>query len=249
MTLAACQGASTNSKPSLVGTTWIMVSYRNSEGQTAQALVGSDANANFTSDGKVSGKATCNQYSGTYKTSRNKITIVPGAMTMMACPGEGLMAQEQDFIKALSDSASYILQSDQLILSDKDGNVVLTFTAQKASALSDSTWQAISYNNGNQAVVSIINGTEITAIFGSDGNLSGSAGCNNYNAAYTLVGNSITIGPAASTRKFCGEPAGLMEQETAYLKALEMAKTYEVSGSQLTLKGETGNIVIQYQTK
>jgi len=248
-TLAACQSAATASKPPLEGTVWVMLSYRNSKGQTAQALPGSEANANFSTDGKVSGKATCNQYSGTYQTSGNNITIVLGPMTLMACPGEGLMAQEQDFIKALGDAASYKTQGDQLVLSDRDGKVVLTFTAQKPSALTGSTWLAITYNNGNQAVVSLINGTEITAVFGADGSLTGSAGCNNYTTTYILNGSSITIEPAATTRKFCGEPTGLMEQETAYLQALEIAKTYAVSGNQLTLKGESGNIIVQYQAK
>ena len=40
------------------------------------------------------------------------------------------------------------------------------------------------YNNGKQAVVSGLADTEVTALFGEDGTLSGSAGCNRYNAPF-----------------------------------------------------------------
>jgi heat shock protein HslJ len=93
-------------------------------------------------------------------------------------------------------------------------------------SLEGSSWQVIGHNNGIQAVVSFIIGTEITANFGEDGTLSGSAGCNNYNATYEVDGDNISIGPAAATRMFCPEPKGIMEQEVQYLTGLETASTY-----------------------
>ena len=53
--------------------------------------------------------------------------------------------------------------------------------------------------------------------------LSGSASCNNYMATYTVDGDGITIGPAASTRMMCADPEGVMEQEMAYLASLTTA--------------------------
>jgi len=50
------------------------------------------------------------------------------------------------------------------------------------------------YNNGRVAVVSPIQGTELTAFFGPGGNLTGSAGCISYSAGYELAdGQTITI--------------------------------------------------------
>ena len=54
-----------------------------------------------------------------------------------------------------------------------------TFVAQ-ASGLADTAWDVISYNNGREAVVGLIPGTEISANFGADGELTGNAGCNEY---------------------------------------------------------------------
>ena len=69
-------------------------------------------------------------------------------------------------------------------------------------------------------MVSTIIGTEITAVFAEDGTLSGSAGCNNYTSSYESDDVQIKIGPAASTRMFCAEPEGSMDQESQYLAAL-----------------------------
>jgi heat shock protein HslJ len=247
--LSACQNAAPASAIPLEETTWLMQSYRNAQGQTTQALPGSEANARFSKDGKIFGNASCNQYSGAYQISGNRITIDPGAMTMMMCPDEGVSAQEQDFIAALKAAATYKIQGEQLILVDKDGNTVLTFTAQKSDALTSVTWQATAVNNGKQAVVSLLAGSEITANFTSDGKLSGKAGCNNYNTGYKVDGNSIQIEPAATTRMMCSEPQGVMEQEAAYLKALEAAKTFELVGSRLTLFGEDGARLVEYIAK
>ena len=56
------------------------------------------------------------------------------------------------------------------------------------------------------------------------GRLTGSAGCNTYNATFTIDGGAIEITPPATTRKICPEPEGVMEQETAYLAALASAR-------------------------
>jgi heat shock protein HslJ len=79
-------------------------------------------------------------------------------------------------------------------------------------------------------------GVGISAQFSADGTVSGSAGCNSYSGTYTVSGNSITISSSmATTMMMCDE--AVMEQESAYLKALAEAKTYEVKGDQLTLTG------------
>ena len=79
-------------------------------------------------------------------------------------------------------------------------------------------------------------GTEITAIL-QGGTVSGSAGCNTYNATYQIEGNNITIGPATATGTACEEAT--MIQETEYLTALQAATSYRVNNNQLQLAGGT----------
>ena len=82
--------------------------------------------------------------------------------------------------------------------------------------------------------VTPIEGTNLTATF-ADGQVAGSAGCNNYFASYTTDGDSIEIGPAGATLMFCEQPEGAMDQEQVYLTLLQGAGSFDVSGDSLTL--------------
>ena len=90
-------------------------------------------------------------------------------------------------------------------------------------------------------------GTRITARF-ADGSVAGAAGCNSYNAAYTLTGgpDTLRIGPVAATRMACAEPPGVMEQEAAYLAALPTAQSYRFEGPDLVLEPADGARVARY---
>lgn len=246
--LSACQPGAGGSSTSLQETVWLLQSYLDNQENTVQALSGSNVFIVFSNDGKVAGNATCNRFSGSYTINGDKISINPGAMTLMMCPGEDLMDQERDFIAALSGAASYKIEGDLLNLLAEDGSTLITLKAQSASVLSDSNWQAVAYYDG-QGFTSLLAGTEITAMFSADGKLSGSAGCNNYNASFKVDGGKITISAPASTRKMCSSPQGIMEQESAYLAALEKAITYQVTGNTLLIQGVDGLNLVQFVAK
>ena len=105
--------------------------------------------------------------------------------------------------------------------------------SSSGSALTGKTWQLVSYFDGASAQVSVLNGTEITAIFGADSMVSGSAGCNTYEASYQSTSNTLSFGAASATSMFCETPEGIMQQEGMYLAVLPTAATYQISSSQL----------------
>jgi heat shock protein HslJ len=235
---------------SLVGTPWQLTGYNNGTGGFVSVLAGTEITATFADDGKLAGKAGCNNYAASYEITGNQISIGPAAATMMLCPEPaGIMEQEQAYLAALQSASTFDIEGKQLSLSGPDGQVLLSFTVREPTPLLGTTWQAISYNNGRGGVVSIILGTEITAVFDQQGTLAGSAGCNNYTAAYETDATSISIGPAASTRKFCAEPEGIMDQESQYLAALETAATYRIDGDRLELRTDDGALVANYVPK
>ena len=88
----------------------------------------------------------------------------------------------------------------------------------------------------------VIPGTELTAIFGDGGNLSGSAGCNTYSGAYQLNGTSLTVGALGGSSQFCPAPAGIMEQEQLYLLVMGSATGYTVEGAQLSVRSSRGQL-------
>lgn len=241
--IAGCAPLNSPSGGTLAGQTWLLIEL------AGQPLVtDSGITASFGADGTVSGSAGCNRYNGTYTTSADSITFsVNMAMTMMMCE-QAIMDQESAYINALGQVKTYSISSDRLSLKDADGKNILVFQAQSQD-LSGTSWEAVNFNNGNQAIVGVITGTALTAEFGRDGTLSGNGGCNNYNGPYKVDGEEIKIGPLASTMMACTEPEGVMEQETQYLAALQMAESYQVEGQVLELHRSDGTLVVIFHRK
>jgi len=190
-------------------------------------------------NGWVHGADGCNRYSGLYAAGDARFQVGEDIVTTkMACP-EPVMGQAEAFMGVLREARGYRRDAQRLVLLSADGRELAVFAAQ-SRALGGTSWLVTGYNNGKQAVVSVLAGSELTAVFTSDGALSGSAGCNTYTATYETSGNSIKIGPAAATFKMCAHPAGVMEQEAQYLKALATAATYRLDGSRLELRTADG---------
>jgi heat shock protein HslJ/LysM repeat protein len=226
----------------LAGTSWVLES---AGGQPA--LPDTPATANFGEDGRVNGSTGCNNYGMGYDVDGNTITFSPGPMTLMACP-DPVGQQENAYMAALGATATFQIEGDTLQLFDAGGNVVATFSRMEAVELGGTSWNVISYNNGNQAVVSVIIDTEITALFGEDGTLSGSSGCNSYSTSYEVDGDSITISPQiAATMAFCAEPEGIMDQEQQYLAALPTAASYTIELDRMEMRTSEGALVASFE--
>lgn len=222
--------------PSLAGTSWLL------ETLNGQPLVpDTQITLNFDA-AAASGTDGCNRYSGSYTVDGEQITITNIASTMMAC-AEPVMQQATAYAAVLQEAATYSIAGQQLTLSEASGSPLAIFT-QQSRDLSGTSWTVTGYNNGKQAVVSVLSGSTLTADFAADGTLSGSAGCNTYTTTYEASGESLTIGPAASTRKACAEPAGVMEQEAQFLQALETVATYRIDGDKLELRTAAGALAV-----
>ena len=61
-----------------------------------------------------------------------------------------------------------------------------------------------------------------------------------------MDGEKITIGPLASTMKFCNDPEGVMDQEAQYLAALQSAATYRIEGNRLELRTADGALAADF---
>ncbi len=234
----------------LVGPLWLLTGYNNGKGGFASVLADTEITATFAQDGRLMGTAGCNSYATSYQVSGNQITFGPVAATMMMCGApEGIMEQEGAYLAALEAATTYQIEGNQLSLANSAGETVLTYMVREPTPLVGTEWEVIGYNNGRGGVVSVMLGTQLTAVFGEDGNVTGSAGCNNYFATYQIDGEALSIGPAASTRMFCGEPEGIMDQEAEYLAALQTAATYRIQGDKLELRDGGGALVANYVAK
>ena len=246
LVLAACGPAAGSGGKTLEKTTWKLDSYADAEGQTVDVLVDSEITARF-EVGQVAGSAGCNRYMGTYLLSDTTLTVEVGGTTMMYCSPEALMDQEMAYLATMNRAASHEIDGDRLVIKDKGGKSILTYSELEPKPLTGPTWELTWYDKGGSGLTTPLAGTEITAVFSDatdEGQVAGSAGCNNYTAVYeaaeTDEENTISIGPAASTMMECPDPEGIMEQEIAYLTALATANTYEVEGDELRLLNAEG---------
>jgi heat shock protein HslJ len=183
--------------------------------------------------GRVSGFSGCNRLVGSYKVEGDVVTLSQLAGTMMACP-EPAMALESAFRAALGGPLRYSITGDRLSLKPASGEP-LVFAAEVQKL--DGGWQVNGFNNGRDAVVGLKGDAPITLSF-EKGAVSGDAGCNTFRGTYAVDGQSVKIGPLATTRKACAEE--LMKQEREFLAALASAATWSIEGGTLDMHRADG---------
>jgi len=236
--LSGCSSVRQNAEPpSLDGTAWVLTDL---PGRTL--LAGHPATLQFQA-GKAMGTDGCNRYTAPYASQGGTLGVSPGAMTQMACP-EDRMQQAEAFMAALTGAKRYRVGGGTLELLGADGAVLATLATQVRD-LAGTSWTATGINNGKGGVVSVASGSTVSLAFGTDGRASGAAGCNNFTVGYTAEGSNLRFGPAAVTRKMCAE-AGVMEQEAAFLKALETVTTARVEADRLELRTADGALAATF---
>lgn len=223
--------------PRLDGTAWVLA-----ELPGHARVPGSSITLRF-EDGRASGTDGCNRYVFAYTGSGSRLEFVPsGISTQMACAPE-LMQQAAAFTSSLTRTRAFGMVSGQLQLLDAEGAVIARLDPQ-LEGLAGTSWIVTGYNNGRQAVVSVLNGSELTMEFSADGRVAGYAGCNRYTGSFKQDGKALSFGPAAATRRMCIEPEGVMEQEQQFLKALETVATAWHEADRLELRTADGALAV-----
>jgi heat shock protein HslJ len=79
-----------------------------------------------------------------------------------------------------------------------------------------------------------------TLAFGSDGHVSGHAGCNGYGGPWTASNGALHFGGMISTKMACLQPAGAMQAEHDVFAALREAAAARMRDRQLILLDANG---------
>jgi len=196
----------------------------------------------FLADGTVQIKADCNDATSNVTIDGNSITFAPGPMTLAECEPGSLY---DDYLAKLGDVVSYVFDEDgNLVLNLKmdAGNMILGRSNEAANELEGTSW-VLSGILGGEVANTTENDGEITAIF-QNGQMSGSAGCNNYFASYETDGSSLTLGPIGSTKMACDEARNQREME--FLATLDGVTGYNIAGDTLELVDAEGTVQILF---
>ncbi len=201
--------------------------------------------------GLVIGSTGCNDYNAPYLANLTELKVGLPSFTNNTGCGPDFWEQEQQFFLGLNAASTYRILGNTLQIPYDEGRQALNFTAfVPVITLPPSGGPLTPLNNTRWWLVTmgpnpVLPGTQTTATFainadGQTGTISGSGGCNNYNAPITGV---LTVGPVASTNKLCPEPPGLMSQEARYLAALQVATSYTQAYNQLLINTRNGLLV------
>ena len=120
-------------------------------------------------------------------------------------------------------------------------------TAPAVAPIIGTSWSLTAYDKDQSGLAPVLQGTQITALFGQDGKqLNGSSGCNDYVATYEAGAEVLKISAAVATGRACAEPPGITEQETAYLALLPQVTSYRLGANRLDLFDGLGKVLMQY---
>jgi heat shock protein HslJ len=114
----------------LEGTAWDALAYNNGKGALESLAASSAITAKFGSDGSLAGNASVNQYSTTYTTSGETMSIAAEIVaTKMAGPAD-LVRQEAAYLAALPKTATFTIEGDELWLRDSGGAALAHYVAR-----------------------------------------------------------------------------------------------------------------------
>jgi heat shock protein HslJ len=221
-----------------VGTVWILDQRASRLGAIAPSV---SVTAQFAADGRLTGNDGCNLYSTTFTSQGRRLAIdSPIGGTLVAC--SGAVGRVADRYRArLPKARSYRVRGSVFTVRTTDRPLVYRALDPEAAVAGD--WEVTGYYR-TDAIVSPIAGSTLTATF-ADGTISGDSGCNRYTGPYEVDDTKIAIGPLASTLRACADPA-IDQQEREYVAALELARTFDLAGGNLTLLREDGGIAVSF---
>ncbi|MEU4288631.1 META domain-containing protein [Kribbella sp. NPDC026596] len=238
LALTAC-GNDTAAGASLTGNSYLSTAVTEN-GMPKQLAPNTRVRLDFTDDGRLVGDAGCNSMQSKVSTDDGKLTLEGGlAMTMMGCEGPR-QGQDSWLANILSSKPTWKLDGSKLDITAGSTTISLVDreTAEPDVALDGTRWSletvitgdAATNYAGSQNVWMTLNGERVT----------GSTGCNDFQATVARATGKLTFGELATTRRACtGDAARL---ETVLLTALKGEVGYEVDANRLKLRTSTGGL-------
>lgn len=233
-----------NQETDLTANPWVGKQVMTPEGELTGLLDGTSPVLYFSPEGKVTGNATVNNFTGPYTLEGRNVDIGPLATTKVGGPQVELV-QETQILAALDVAVRYTVRNGVLEFYDPSGKVVVSFTVAEEPKLTGPAWKCRAYLSGTGAMTSVVSSAAVSAAFAPDGTLSGSGGVNQYSATYKVDGDKMSIGPDITSTEMAGSDLA-MAQEAAYLKALPKTASYKIAQYTLTLYDGSGQALAEY---
>jgi heat shock protein HslJ len=233
-----CKTTSTVSVAQLSGK-WILQSF---DGKAAaESFKGSIPTIEFDlTAGRVSGLGGCNYYSGTFNLKDSEFSAPDLVATEKMCLQEN---QESAFLRLLNNVSALSSDGRNLVFT-QNGKKVLVF--EKSLPLTTTNllgvWRLTEIERASANTLFAGDILPTLEFDNARSMLTGNAGCNRYNAPYTLTGNTLSVELPVATRRGCTN----MDGEIKFLHLLSGIATIELEGNSLIFKKD-GVIQLKFE--
>ena len=240
----------------LVGTGWRLLTEGDGDGGVRASTLA------FLDDHLAAGETACRGYVAGYGASEGRVGFPSLSMTgpTESCPDE-LIQIEGRFTTDLSRVNEYSVHEDagtsRLRIRTSRGRT-LTFEPlpPAVDGIFDGGWSLRTFVEPHEygsgmwfpRTTDVLVGTEVTISFRKTG-VSGSAGCNSYEAPLSVEDASITIGALSATEKSCADRTRLMDQERRYLDLLPSMTRFRIYGDRLYIHTDDGMALLLFQAE
>lgn len=185
---------------------------------------------------QVSGKGGCNTFSGKFTYNGGEFRAPNLASTMMACPG---IDQESTFYSLLGETSKLSIMNGDLIFSQNDKPVLVFSRAMPLTAADLSGVWIMESMEGKSANSDFSVKAPTLELNFMDNRVSGSAGCNTYNAPFTLMKNVLDVKPMITTRMACED----MKGETKFVNLLPGRSDVDIENNMLVIRRDNKTIM------
>jgi heat shock protein HslJ len=224
--------------PLLVDTEWVLSLLR---GQVP--LPDSRLTLRVNTDG-LGGYTGCNEYGGEFESaSGGVLKSGPIWRTAAGCATAALGQQEEAYVQALDEAASYRLLDDRLEIANERGETILVY-ARKVEQVMDpgdlvgTIWQLVQMDgqewSGDQAA---------TLAFHTPHLAGGHGGCSHYVATYQATGDDLRFLYMGMLGTGCDDTPRLA-REGDYLHMLGSTRDYRLGPERLQLETLQGRVLL-----
>ncbi len=204
----------------------------------------------FASDTTLTGFGGCNNYNATWSTDFATLTVTTDIASTRKVCGPAVDALETQYLGLLQLATSWSLDGTVLEIVSADGStLVYGGTSAGPSTPTPGATPAASAAGSPAATADIVGAWNLTEMMGTalpagilkvtiqfaaDGTLTGSGGCNDYNARWSLSGTSLTMtGLVTGTGASCDATTQSIEE--SYFGVLPYLDTAQITDGNLVL--------------
>lgn len=200
-------------------------------------------------DSTIYGTGGCNRYNGKFSYKEGIFAAPNLATTMMLCTEDNA---EPEFLLALSDGDNILSLVNGVLTITNGGKVTLEFEKGTPQAEAQPVKVSAETLNGIWTLKNI-DGAEATSKFENsipslafdfeNNRVSGNAGCNNYNATFTLADNQLVVGPIMSTKMACPS----LEGETTFTQAIADSSLLSLPNENVLQVTKNGTVLLEFE--